>query len=114
MPLVKGNSSAARSKNIGELIKSGRPPKQAAAIAYRVSGEPKPKAAPAAHRAPLTPGVPKPAKPAPSMVHVASHIRSKPTKSEPLPTAKPFVPSMAQYSAGAAVGKNPSKVRRKM
>jgi ribosomal protein L12E/L44/L45/RPP1/RPP2 len=34
MPLKPGKSKNALSENIGELIKSGRDPKQAAAIAY--------------------------------------------------------------------------------
>lgn len=34
MPLKKGRSRKAISYNIGELIRSGRKPKQAAAIAY--------------------------------------------------------------------------------
>ncbi len=34
MPLIPGQGSAVRSKNIGELVKSGRPVKQAVAIAY--------------------------------------------------------------------------------
>lgn len=34
MPLKKGSSQKVISQNIGELIKSGRPPKQAAEIAY--------------------------------------------------------------------------------
>lgn len=34
MPLKSGKSKKVISQNIGELIKSGRPPKQAAAIAY--------------------------------------------------------------------------------
>lgn len=36
MPLVKTGSKEARSKNIAELIRSGRPKDQAAAIAYDV------------------------------------------------------------------------------
>jgi hypothetical protein len=39
MPLMKGKSKAAFSYNVGELMKSGRPQKQALAIAYRESGE---------------------------------------------------------------------------
>ena len=34
MPLKKGSSKKVISLNIGELIRSGRKPKQAAAIAY--------------------------------------------------------------------------------
>ncbi len=34
MPLIKSASNAARSENIHEMIKSGYPPKQAAAAAY--------------------------------------------------------------------------------
>ena len=36
MPLVKGKSAAALRANIRELVASGRPVKQAAAIAYSV------------------------------------------------------------------------------
>lgn len=39
MPLRKGSSEADVSANIAELIKSGRPAKQAEAIAYRVAGK---------------------------------------------------------------------------
>lgn len=39
MPLKKGSSKSTISKNIGELIKSGRPPDQAAAIAYSKAGK---------------------------------------------------------------------------
>ena len=35
MPLIKSGSKAALGKNIGELVSSGRPQKQAVAIAYR-------------------------------------------------------------------------------
>jgi hypothetical protein len=38
MPLKKGRSKKAISSNIGELIRSGRKPSQAAAIAYRTAG----------------------------------------------------------------------------
>lgn len=34
MPLQKGSSKATISSNIGELVRSGRPQKQAVAIAY--------------------------------------------------------------------------------
>lgn len=34
MPLIKSKTKKARQKNIRELIKSGKPPKQAVAIAY--------------------------------------------------------------------------------
>lgn len=34
MPLKKGKSKKVMSENIGELERSGRPPKQAIAIAY--------------------------------------------------------------------------------
>lgn len=34
MPLIKSASNEARSENIGEMIKSGHPPKQAEAAAY--------------------------------------------------------------------------------
>lgn len=43
MPLKKG---ASISKNISELVRSGRPQKQAVAIAMRVAGKPLPKGAP--------------------------------------------------------------------
>lgn len=36
MPLLKSKSKKAFSKNVGELVKSGRPMKQATAIAYSV------------------------------------------------------------------------------
>lgn len=36
MPLIKSSSDAARSKNIAELTRSGRPRDQAVAIAYSV------------------------------------------------------------------------------
>lgn len=39
MPLDKSGTSEARGKNIAELIHSGRPPKQAEAIAYSVERE---------------------------------------------------------------------------
>ena len=46
MPLKKGKSKKAFSYNVSELVKSGRPPKQAVAIAYdvkrRSSGSAKP------------------------------------------------------------------------
>ncbi len=37
MPLLKGKKNMGR--NIAELMKSGRPQKQAVAIAYKVAGE---------------------------------------------------------------------------
>lgn len=47
MPLIKSKSNGARSANIAELINSGYPPKQAAAIAYstqrKAGGKPKPR-----------------------------------------------------------------------
>lgn len=47
MPLKKGSSKKTISENIGELIRSGRKPAQAAAIAYsearRTAGKRKPK-----------------------------------------------------------------------
>lgn len=46
MPLKKGTSKETISHNIGEMIKSGHPPDQAAAAAYRSAGKSKsPKAA---------------------------------------------------------------------
>ncbi len=39
MPLKKGSSKKTISKNIGELIRSGRPKKQAAAIAFSEAGK---------------------------------------------------------------------------
>lgn len=38
MPLLKGKSRKVVSANIAELIRSGRPKKQAVAIAMRVAG----------------------------------------------------------------------------
>jgi hypothetical protein len=43
MPLIKSTSKKAIGKNIATEIKSGRPPKQAAAIAYSVQREAKKK-----------------------------------------------------------------------
>jgi len=43
MPLMKGSSKKAISHNIGELVHSGRPQKQAIAIAMRVAGKSKAK-----------------------------------------------------------------------
>lgn len=45
MPLKKGKSKKAFSYNVAELVKSGRPQKQAVAIAYSQAGEKKPKKA---------------------------------------------------------------------
>lgn len=39
MPLKKGSSRKTISSNIAELIRSGRDPKQAAAIAYVTAGK---------------------------------------------------------------------------
>ena len=39
MPLDKSGTTEARSKNIAELIHSGRDPKQAEAIAYSIERE---------------------------------------------------------------------------
>jgi len=36
MPLIKSSSNQARGKNIAREIRAGKPPKQAAAIAYSV------------------------------------------------------------------------------
>jgi hypothetical protein len=41
MPLKTGKSDKAVSANISELVKSGRPQKQAVAIAMRKAGRPK-------------------------------------------------------------------------
>lgn len=41
MPLIKSSSDKARSENIGAEVRSGRPPAQAAAIAYRVQRDAK-------------------------------------------------------------------------
>lgn len=43
MPLKKGSSDKVVSRNIRELVNSGRPQKQAVAIAMRTAGKPKPK-----------------------------------------------------------------------
>lgn len=43
MPLRKGSSKKTISSNIKELVKSGRPVKQAAAIAYKTAGKSKKK-----------------------------------------------------------------------
>lgn len=43
MPLKKSKSKEAFKSNVSELVKSGRPVKQAVAIAYSVKGEKKKK-----------------------------------------------------------------------
>jgi len=40
-PLIKGSSKKVISENIAELVRSGRPTKQAAAIAYNEAGKAK-------------------------------------------------------------------------
>ena len=39
MPLVKGSSKAVIAENIAELVRSGKPQKQAIAIAYSEAGK---------------------------------------------------------------------------
>lgn len=46
MPLAQGSSRAAVSSNISELMKTGRPQKQAIAIALRVAGKARKKVRP--------------------------------------------------------------------
>ena len=43
MPLKKGKGQEVISSNIKELVETGRPVKQAVAIAMRTAGKPKPK-----------------------------------------------------------------------
>ncbi len=50
MPLAKGSSRKTISSNIRTEIKAGRPPKQAAAIAYSVAGKSRKKRASARGR----------------------------------------------------------------
>ena len=45
-PLQKGKSQKAISRNIEELVQSGRPQRQAVAIAERVAGNARPKPLP--------------------------------------------------------------------
>lgn len=47
MPLIKGSSRAAISKNIATEINAGKPPKQAEAIAFSVAGKSRGPAKPA-------------------------------------------------------------------
>lgn len=39
MPLLKGRSKAVVRRNIATEIRAGKPPRQAAAIAYRLAGK---------------------------------------------------------------------------
>lgn len=51
MPLLKGSSKEVVSENIAELRRSGRPEKQAVAIAYATAGKSKKKKTPATRHA---------------------------------------------------------------
>lgn len=63
MPLVKGSSREVISENIRELMESGRPQKQAVAIALRSARESDPLSVPPNPNDPTSPRLPKLGKP---------------------------------------------------